>query len=135
MIMRGIEDEILPYCQEHSIGVIIYSPLQSGLLSGAMTRARIASLPKNDWRASKSPEFQEPNLSRNLKLVEFIKDIGKRHGRPPAEVAIAWTLHHPAVTSAIVGARRPSQVDGFIGAMEFRLNEAEMAEIDEHLPY
>jgi aryl-alcohol dehydrogenase-like predicted oxidoreductase len=134
MITRGVEDEILPYCQEHNIGVIIYSPMQSGLLSGTMTRERIASLPQNDWRASKSLEFQEPNLTKNLGLVEFIGAIGERHRRTPGEVAIAWTLRHPAVTGAIVGGRRPSQVDGFIGAMEFRLGPAEIAEIAGHLP-
>jgi aryl-alcohol dehydrogenase-like predicted oxidoreductase len=134
MIRRGIEADILPYCQKHNIGVIIYSPLQSGLLSGAMTRERITSLPVNDWRSSKSPEFQEPNLTRNLQLVEFIRDIGERSGRSPTEIALAWTLRHPAVTGAIVGGRRPSQVDGFIGAMEYRLSEAEVAEIAEHLP-
>jgi aryl-alcohol dehydrogenase-like predicted oxidoreductase len=134
MIMRSVEEEILPYCQEHNIGVIIYSPMQSGLLSGTMTRERIASLPRNDWRASKSPEFQEPNLTRNLELVEFLRGVGERHGRSPGEVAIAWTLRHPAVTGAIVGGRRPSQVDGFLGAMEFRLTPAEIAEIEGHLP-
>jgi aryl-alcohol dehydrogenase-like predicted oxidoreductase len=134
MIMRCVEDEILPYCREHKIGVIIYSPMQSGLLSGKMTRERIASLPQNDWRASKSPEFQEPNLTRNLELVDFLRGVGERHGRSPAEVAIAWTLRHPAVTGAIVGGRRPSQVDGFLGAMEYRLTPAEIAELDEHLP-
>jgi aryl-alcohol dehydrogenase-like predicted oxidoreductase len=134
MIARGIEAEILPYCLKHNIGVIIYSPLQSGLLSGAMTRERIASLPRNDWRASKSPDFQEPNLTRNLELVEFLREVGERYERSPAEVAISWTLRHPAVTGAIVGGRRPSQVNGFIGAMEFRLTDAGMAEIEAHLP-
>jgi aryl-alcohol dehydrogenase-like predicted oxidoreductase len=134
MIERGIETEILPYCLEHDIGVIIYSPLQSGLLSGAMTAERVATLPKNDWRASKSPDFQEPNLTRNLQLVEFLREVGKKHGRSPAELAIAWTLRHPAVTGAIVGGRRPSQVDGFVGAMKFRLTEAEIAEVEAHLP-
>jgi aryl-alcohol dehydrogenase-like predicted oxidoreductase len=133
MIERGIETEVLPYCLEHDIGVIIYSPLQSGLLSGAMTRERIASLPKNDWRASKSPDFQEPNLTRNMELVEFLREVGERCDRSPAEVAISWTLRHPAVTGAIVGGRRPLQVDGFIGAMEFRLTDAEINEIDSHL--
>jgi aryl-alcohol dehydrogenase-like predicted oxidoreductase len=134
MVRRGIEADILPYCQKHNIGVIVYSPLQSGLLSGAMTRERLAFLPGNDWRSSKSPEFQEPNLTRNLELVEIVRDIGQRSGRSPAEIAIAWTLRHPAVTGAIVGGRRPSQVDGFIGAMEYRLSEAEVGEIAEHLP-
>jgi aryl-alcohol dehydrogenase-like predicted oxidoreductase len=133
MLMRDIEDEILPYCEQHNIGVIVYSPLQSGLLSGAMTRERVASLPKNDWRSSKSADFQEPALTQNLKLVEFIREIGNRHGRSPAEVAIAWTLKHPAVTGAIVGGRRPAQVDGFVGSIKFRLSEEALAEIAEYL--
>jgi aryl-alcohol dehydrogenase-like predicted oxidoreductase len=133
MIERNIEAEILPYCLEHDIGVIVYSPLQSGLLSGSMTKERVASLPKNDWRASKSPEFQEPKLSRNLELVEFLRELGKINSRSPAEIAIAWTLRHPAVTGAIVGGRRPSHVEGFIGALEFRLTDTEIAEIEKHL--
>ncbi len=134
MIVRDIEFEILPYCQEHDIGVICYSPMQCGLLSGTMTRERIASLPRDDWRASKSPEFREPKLTRNLKLAESLRSIGERHGRTAGEVAIAWTLRQSAVTGAIVGGRRPAQVDGFIGAMEFRLSEQEIAEISHQLP-
>jgi aryl-alcohol dehydrogenase-like predicted oxidoreductase len=129
LLERSIEDEILPYCKQQNIGVIVYSPLQSGLLSGAMTRDRIASLPNNDWRSSKSPHFREPALTRNLKLVELLRKVGKRHHRSPADVAIAWTLRHPAVTGAIVGGRRPVQVDGFIGSMEFRLSADELMEI------
>jgi aryl-alcohol dehydrogenase-like predicted oxidoreductase len=134
MLMRGIEAEILPYCQKHDVGVIVYSPLQSGLLSGKMTRDRIASLPKNDWRSKMNPEFKEPKLTKNLELVEFLRALGERHGRSVAEVAIAWTLRHPAVTGAIVGGRRPAQVEEIIGAMEFRLSDDELAEIDEKLP-
>jgi aryl-alcohol dehydrogenase-like predicted oxidoreductase len=129
ILARDIEANLLPYCQEHGIGVIVYSPLQSGLLSGHMTRERIASLPTNDWRASNNPEFQEPALSRNLALVDFLRTVGQKSGRSPAEVAIAWTLDHAAVTGAIVGGRSSSQVDGFIGAMEYRLTKAEVAEI------
>ena len=129
MLMRGVEAEILPYCKKHGIGVIVYSPMQSGLLSGEMTRERIASFPKDDWRRI-SPEFQEPKLTHNLKLVEALRAIGARHGRSPAEVAIAWTLRQPAVTGAIVGARRPAQVDGFMGAATFRLSEEELQEIE-----
>jgi aryl-alcohol dehydrogenase-like predicted oxidoreductase len=128
ILARGIEPTILPYCQTHNIGVIVYSPMQSGLLSGTMTRERIASFPEDDWR-KRNPDFQEPKLSRNLQLVERLREIGKRHGRSPAEVAIAWTLRHPAVTAAIVGARRPSQVDGFAGAADFRLTPEEIEEI------
>jgi aryl-alcohol dehydrogenase-like predicted oxidoreductase len=129
LLARDIEANLLPYCKEHGIGVIVYSTLQSGLLSGHMTRERIASLPTNDWRANKNPEFQEPALTRNLALVDFLRTVGQKSGRSPAEVAIAWTLDHSAVTGAIVGGRSSSQVDGFIGAMEYRLTEAEVAEI------
>jgi aryl-alcohol dehydrogenase-like predicted oxidoreductase len=99
-----------------------------------MTRERIASLPKNDWRASKSEDFREPRLTRNLQLARFLARIGERHGRTAGEVAVAWTLRRPEVTGAIVGGRRPEQVDGFIGAMEFRLSEEELAEIAAQLP-
>jgi len=129
MLTRGIEAEVLPYCQAHDIGVIVYSPMASGLLSGTMTRERIAAFPGDDWRR-RHPEFQEPKLARNLQLVEQLRAIGRRHGRSPGEVAIAWTLRHPAVTAAIVGARRPSQVDGFIGAATFRLSADEIEEIE-----
>jgi aryl-alcohol dehydrogenase-like predicted oxidoreductase len=133
MLSRGIEKEVLPYCAAQGIGVIVYSPMHAGLLSGAMTRERVASLPKNDWRIRFNTAFQEPRLTRNLKIVEKIRDISTRHGRSPGEVAIAWTLRVPSVTAAIVGARRPSQVDGFVGAAEFRLSDSEVAEIEEIL--
>jgi aryl-alcohol dehydrogenase-like predicted oxidoreductase len=129
MLRRGIEKEILPYCQANNIGVIAYSPMLSGMLSGGMTRERALNLPESDWRR-RNPEFQEPRLSRNLRLVEGLRAIGQRHGRSPGEVAIAWVLRHPAVTGAIVGARSAEQVDGWIGAGDFRLTEAEIREID-----
>lgn len=128
IVSRGIEPEILPYCAAHNIGVIVYSPMQSGLLSGAMTRERIASFPRDDWRRG-NPDFQEPKLTENLNLVERLRAIGSRHGRSPAEVAIAWTLRMPSITAAIVGVRRPSQVDGIIGAADFRLTPEEISEI------
>jgi aryl-alcohol dehydrogenase-like predicted oxidoreductase len=128
LIMPKVEKEILPYCLSHQIGVIVYSPMQSGLLTGAMTRERIAALPQDDWRRI-SPEFREPNLTRNLRVVEKLRTVGGRHGKSPAEVAIAWTLRSPAVTGAIVGARNPKQVEGFIGAAEWRLSEDEIREI------
>ncbi len=134
MLMRDIEGKTLPYCQFNNIGVLAYSPMHSGLLSGAMTRERIAVLPANDWRAKKSTQFREPALTRNLQLVELLRNIGSYHGRSPGEVAIAWVLVHPTVTGAIVGFRRPEQVDGVIGAGEFRLTESEAAEIDDQLP-
>jgi aryl-alcohol dehydrogenase-like predicted oxidoreductase len=128
----GIEKEILPYCAEQDIGVIVYSPMRSGLLTGKMTRERVQNLPSNDWRRNNS-DFQEPRLSRNLELVELLEEIGKEHGRSPAEVAIAWTLRHLAVTAAIVGGRRPDQVDGIIGAAEFRMSEDELESIEAFL--
>ncbi len=134
MLARGIELEILPFCEAQNIGVIVYSPMKSGLLSGAMTRERIAALPEDDWRRTKNPEFQEPKLTPNLNLVEHLRAIGSRHGRSPGEVAIAWTLRLPAVTGAIVGARRPAQVDGFIAAADFRLSADEIDEIERALP-
>ena len=132
MLAREVEEEILPYCAAQNIGVIVYSPMRNGLLSGAMTRERAAALPADDWRR-RVPDFQEPRLSRNLELVELLRAIGNRHGRRPGEVAIAWTLRHPAVTAAIVGLRRPEQISGIIGAAEFRLSSGELGEIEKFL--
>jgi aryl-alcohol dehydrogenase-like predicted oxidoreductase len=129
ILTRGIEDEVLPYCQENNIGVIVYSPMKSGLLTGSMTRERIAAMPPDDFRP-RTPHFQEPLLSRNLELAELLRRIGARHGRTPGEAAIAWTLRHPAVTAAIVGMRSPQQVDGVIGALDFRLTQNEIDEIE-----
>ena len=134
MLMRQIEDEILPYCEEHNIGTIVYSPMHNGMLSGSMTRERVDALPESDWRMQVNPAFREPHLSRSLEVAELLKDIGNRHGRTAGEVAIAWTLRHPAVTGAIVGARNAGQVDGFAGALDFRLSESEINEIDAILP-
>jgi len=130
LINRGVEQDILPYCQREDIGAIVYSPMASGLLTGAMTRERAARLPKDDWRSS-DPEFKEPRLSRNLALVERLREIGKRHGRSPGEVAIAWTLRNPAVTGAIVGARNARQADGVMRAGEFQLTDKETNEIED----
>lgn len=127
LIRRDIEAEILPFCQAHNIGTIVYSPMASGLLTGKMTAARIANLPQDDWR-SRAEGFREPHLSANLAAAERLGVIATRHGRNTAEAALAWTLHHPAVTAAIVGVRRPDQVDGVIGALDFRLTEAEVQE-------
>ena len=133
MLSREIEDEILPYCEENDIGVIVYSPMKSGLLTGKMTPERVQNFPSDDWRRHHE-DFNEPKLSTNLELVEKLREVGERHGRSPAEVAIAWTLRHPAVTAAIVGGRRPDQVDGIIGAAEFRLSEDEIEEIEAAIP-
>jgi aryl-alcohol dehydrogenase-like predicted oxidoreductase len=128
LIHREVEGDILPFAEEENIGVIAYSPMASGLLTGAMTRERIEQLPADDWR-QRNPDFQEPLLSRNLRLVRLLRAIGSHHGRSPAEVAVAWVLHHPAVTGAIVGARRPGQIEAIVGAAGFWLRPAELAEI------
>jgi aryl-alcohol dehydrogenase-like predicted oxidoreductase len=130
LVHREIEDEVLPYCLREGIGVIAYSPMASGLLTGAMTRDRAARLPKDDWRRL-HPDFTEPNLSRNLALVDRLREIAKRHNRSVGEVAIAWTLHHPAVTGAIVGARNAKQADGVMRAGDLRLNDKEVTEIED----
>jgi aryl-alcohol dehydrogenase-like predicted oxidoreductase len=128
IISPEIEKDILPYTQAHDIGVIVYSPMKSGLLSGTMTRERVAAMPEDDFR-QRTPHFKEPLLSRNLELAALLAAVGKRHRRSAGEVAIAWTLRHPAVTGAIVGMRSAKQVDGVIGASEFRLSGDEIAEI------
>lgn len=133
-LMREVESDILPFCEQTNTGIIAYSTLQSGLLSGAMTRERIANLPDDDWRKFRSPDFKEPRLTQNLALVETFRRIGERHGLTPAAVAIAWVLRQPAISGAIVGARRPAQVDGLLGAADFRLSENEIAEIAPYLP-
>jgi aryl-alcohol dehydrogenase-like predicted oxidoreductase len=129
LVHRGIEAEILPFTAQENIGVIAYSPMASGLLTGAMTRERIASLPADDWR-KKSSDFREPRLSENLRLVSLLQTIGERHGRSPGEVAIAWVLRDPVITGAIVGGRRADQVRGVVRAAEFRLNRSELDEIE-----
>jgi aryl-alcohol dehydrogenase-like predicted oxidoreductase len=128
LLAREAEGEILPFAARNGIGVIVYSPMYSGLLSGKMTRKRIAALPSDDWRR-RNRNFQEPLLSHNLRLVELLREIGLRHEVTAGEVAIAWTLQNPAVTAAIVGVRSQEQVMGIIGAGEFRLSAAEADEI------
>ena len=129
MIRRAVEKEILPYCHQHAIGVISYAPMASGLLTGAMTHERAAALPKDDFR-SRNPEFREPRISRNIELVERLRRVGARHGRSPGQVAIAWVLNNPAITGAIVGARNAKQVEGIMGAGEFKLSSEEVREIE-----
>jgi aryl-alcohol dehydrogenase-like predicted oxidoreductase len=129
MISPEIEESILPYCGANNVGVLAYSPMKSGLLAGTMTRERVAAFPADDFRR-RTPNFQEPLLSRNLELAELLRTIGQRHGRTPGEVAIAWVLRRPEVTAAIVGMRSAKQVEGVIGAADFRLSVAEIAEID-----
>jgi aryl-alcohol dehydrogenase-like predicted oxidoreductase len=130
LIHREIEEDVLPYCLHKGIGVIVYSPMASGLLTGTMTRERAARLPQDDWRKG-HPDFTEPNLSRNLALVERLREIAKRHDRSAGEVAIAWALHHPAVTGAIVGARNARQAEGVMRAGDLRLNDKEVNEIED----
>ena len=132
MLRRAIEVELLPWCIEHGVGVIVYSPMLSGMLTGAMTKERAESLPAGDWRRN-NKEFQEPRLSRNLELVELLRRIGSRYRRSPGEVAVAWTLRHPGVSGAIVGGRSDAQVEGIVGAGELKLDEGEIAEIDAYV--
>lgn len=129
LIERKVETEILPYCGQHNIGVINYSPMGAGLLTGAMSAERARNLPENDWR-SRSDNFREPRLSRHLQLVEILKSIGEKHGRTPGEVAIAWTLRLPVVTASIVGARSAKQVEGIRGALELQLSAEEIEQIE-----
>ena len=129
LIHRDAEREILPYCEEHDIGVIVYSPMGSGMLTGSMTRERMAQLPDDDWR-TRSPAFREPELSRNLELVERLKRVAERHGVAPGAVAVAWTLRNPAVDGAITGFRRPEQVDPIVAAAGLELSDEDVAEIE-----
>ncbi len=129
VVSPEVGDEILPYCLAQNIGVIVYAPMKSGLLTGAMTRERVANLPDDDFR-KRALNFQEPHLSKNLALVDALRKLGGQHARTPGEVAIAWTLNNPAVTAAIVGMRNASQVDGVIGADTYRLSPAEIEELE-----
>jgi aryl-alcohol dehydrogenase-like predicted oxidoreductase len=128
LLARDVETSILPFALKHDIGVIVYSPMASGMLSGAMTRERIAGFPKDDWRKN-SPNFQEPLLTRNLHLVETLRAIGKRRNATPGEVAIAWTFTNPAVTGAIIGVRSAEQANGIAGAADVHLAPEEIQEI------
>ncbi len=129
LVRPEVETAILPYAHQHQIGVLAYSPMGSGLLTGAMSKERIANLPSDDWRI-RNTNFQEPLLSRNLQIAAKLIEIGKWHHRTAAEVALAWVLNHPAITAAIVGIRTPEQVAGISGALEFRLTPAEIEEIE-----
>ncbi len=132
MLRRAIEEEVLPFAQENGIGVINYSPMVSGLLTGKMTAERVAALPADDWR-KRAVEFNEPKLSRNLKLVELLREVGKCYGVGPGVVAVAWTLRHPAITAAIVGGRSAEQVEGLAPALNLRLTDAEYQLINQTL--
>jgi aryl-alcohol dehydrogenase-like predicted oxidoreductase len=132
MLRRAIEAEILPFAQANGIGVINYSPMLSGMLTGKMTAERAANLAPDDWRR-KNIEFSEPRLSRNLRLVELLREIGNAHGVTPGVVAVAWTLHHPAITAAIVGGRSAKQAEETAAALTFRLSDGEYATINHFL--
>ncbi|MGH8869945.1 MAG: aldo/keto reductase [Actinomycetes bacterium] len=129
-INRAVAAAELPWCAANDTGVIAYSPMQSGLLSGAFTEERAAGLPEDDWRAG-HPNFTEPGLQRNLAVAEVMEQVALRHGVPTASVAVAWALAWPGVTGAIVGARRPDQVDGWLPAAGLTLTAEDLAEIAE----
>jgi len=129
LLDRGVEGQILPFAEEQAIGVIVYAPMASGMLSGRMTRERAESLPDDDWRA-RSDRFREPQLSHSLELVERLKRVAERHGVTPGAVAVAWTLRHPAVDGAIAGFRRPDQIEPIVAAAELELSHDDVAEIE-----
>ena len=129
LVAREAEDELLPFAEREGIGVIVYSPMGSGLLSGGMTRERIESLPEDDWRKD-DPRFREPQLSRHLALVERLEAVAERHGTTTGAVAVAWTLRNRAVNGAIVGFRRPDQIDSIIAAATLSLDDNDIARIE-----
>jgi len=133
MLRRDIEAEILPFCAANDIGVIVYSPMASGVLTEKFSRQWVASLPDDDWRKKYSGHLQEPELSANLALVEGLKAIAARYGRTVSQLAIAWTLRRPEVTAAIVGARRPEQIEQTAPAADWVLPPEVLAEIDDLL--
>jgi aryl-alcohol dehydrogenase-like predicted oxidoreductase len=128
LLERAVEDEILPFAQREGIGVINYSPMASGLLSGAMTAERVAALPDDDWRKHDA-RFREPELSRHLALVARLQEVADRHDTTAGAIAVAWTLHHPAVSAAIVGFRRPDQVEPLTVAANLELTDEDLATI------
>ena len=129
LIRRDIETDVLPFCRDHGVGVIAYSPMGSGLLTGSMTRERVAVLPPDDWR-TKNPEFKEPKLSQNLGLAERVKNVASRHGVPPGVVAASWTLRDPVVTGAIVGVRNADQAKEIFPQADLILAPEDIAEIE-----
>jgi len=132
LLNQDVEKEILPFCEENDIGVIVYSPMASGILTGSMTKERIENLPADDWR-TKAPDFQEPRLSRNLKLAEVLAEVGYPHNVSAGVVALAWVLRHSAVTGAIVGSRHPDQIENLVIAAETRLTDLELGQIEKFL--
>ncbi len=130
MLVRGVEDELLAYCATNNIGVVAYSPMQKGILTDKFSRAWVDSLSKDDHRAVHDARFQEPDLSKNLKLVEDLKPIAQRNNRSVAQLAIAWVLRRPEITSAIVGARHPSQIEETASAGDWTLNQPDIAAVN-----
>jgi aryl-alcohol dehydrogenase-like predicted oxidoreductase len=128
LIDRAAEPELLPFAEQQGMGVIVYSPMGSGLLTGGITRERIAAMPGDDWRKT-HPEFTEPRLTANLALAGRLTTVAERHGSSPGAVAIAWALRNPAVTGAIAGLRRPGQVDPIVAAANLELTSQDVAEI------
>ena len=126
LVKPAAVEELLPYCQENSIGVIVYSPMASGLLTGKMSRERIEKMAPDDWRR-KDPEFTDPKLAKNLELAERVKQVAEKHKAQPGEVAIAWALANEGVTGAIVGARTARQVQETIGGAELKLTSEDIA--------
>ncbi len=129
-VKRGVEESVLPFCLQNNIGVIVYSPMQAGLLTGKMTRERIDALPADDWRKT-DDQFQEPLLTRNLRVADAMVQIAKRHHVPVPTVSIAWVLKHPAVTGAIVGVRNPNQADDIMGGATLQLTDEDIRQIEQ----
>ena len=128
MIKRDVAGGEIPWCADHGTGVIVYSPMQSGLLTDSFDAGRVATLAPDDWRR-RADEFQEPNLGRNLALRDALRPIAKRHGTTVSAIAVAWTLAWPGVSGAIVGARSPAQIDGWIDAAQLILTNVDLKEI------
>jgi aryl-alcohol dehydrogenase-like predicted oxidoreductase len=130
MLERDAEKELLPYCANNNIGVVVYSPMQTGMLTGKYTKELVDQLPDDDWRKEFSPHFNEPDLSANLKLVDGLRPIAERNGKTVAQLAVAWVLRRPEITSAIVGARRPSHIKETVAAGDWNLSPEEIAEVE-----
>jgi aryl-alcohol dehydrogenase-like predicted oxidoreductase len=130
MLERDVEGELLKFCAANDVGVIVYSPMQTGLLTGKYTKERVAALSDEDWRKDRSPHFKEPQLSANLALVDGLRPIAARHGKTVAQLAIAWVLRRPEVTGAIVGSRKPSHIEETVEAGDWELDSQDVSEID-----
>jgi aryl-alcohol dehydrogenase-like predicted oxidoreductase len=130
LIAREAEGELLPFAEREGIGVIVYSPMGSGMLTGKMTRERVERLPEDDWR-KRDPRFNEPELSSNLRLVDSLATVAARHETTPGAIAVAWALRNPAVDGAIVGFRTPEQVEPILAAANLELSDADVGEIEQ----